>query len=142
MPDVKLASGEVCHNRVMFKQFLENRSLDFCQIDSCRMASLNEIIPIMFLASKLNIPVIPHAGGIGLCEYVQHLNIINYLLITNSTTHLSEYAESCAEHLENPAKTVKGHYITPIAPGYSAVIKKQSLQDYSFPSGRYWSQIL
>ncbi len=138
LPHVKLATGEVCHNRVMFKQFLENRSLDFCQIDSCRMASLNEIIPIMLLAKKLNIPIIPHAGGVGLCEYVQHLNIINKLLISSNKIELSEYAESCVEHIENPAVINRGHYCTPLNSGYSAIIKKKSLEDYSFPSGNYW----
>ena len=142
IPDVKLATGEVCHNRVMFKQFLENRSLDFCQIDSCRMASLNEIIPIMLLAAKLNIPIIPHAGGIGLCEYVQHLNIINNLLITNNKIYLSEYAESCADHIQNPAIINRGHYCTPLQPGYSAIIKRRSLKEYIFPSGSYWKSML
>ena len=137
--NVNLASGEMCQNRVMFKQFLINRSLDFCQIDSCRLASLNEIIPVMLLASKLNIPIIPHAGGVGLCEYVQHLNIINYLLITDNKTYLSEYAESCCEHIERPAKVVNGRYITPQEPGYSAVIKPSSVESYNFPNGKFWS---
>jgi len=138
IPEIKLATGEVCQNRIMFKQFLQNYSLDFCQIDSCRMASLNEIIPIMLLASKLDIPLIPHAGGVGLCEYVQHLNVINNLIITNNKIKLSEYAESCAEHIENPAIIVDGHYITPENVGYSAIIKQESLNNYSFPSGKYW----
>lgn len=136
--DVNLATGEVCQNRILFKQFLENRSLDFCQIDSCRMASLNEIIPVMLLASKLNIPIIPHAGGIGLCEYVQHLNVINKLIVTNNNTMLSEYAESCAEHIENAAVIVNGNYATPTLPGYSAIIKSESLKKYEFPIGEYW----
>ena len=141
IPEVNLATGEVCQNRVMFKQFLENLSLDFCQIDSCRMASLNEIIPIMLLASKLNIPIIPHAGGIGLCEYVQHLNIINNLIITNNEVRLSEYAESCSEYLENPAVVINGKYQTPLSFGYSAIIKPKSVETYTFPSGSYWSSI-
>ena len=141
IPDINLATGEVCQNRIMFKQFLETRSLDFCQIDRCRMASLNEIIPVMLLASKLNIPIIPHAGGVGLCEYVQHLNIINSLIITNNETQLSEYAESCSEHLENPAVIDNGHYTTPVTPGYSARIKHGSIDAYSFPSGSYWSSL-
>ncbi len=135
---VNLATGEMCQNRVVFKQFLENKSLDFCQIDSCRLASLNEILPVMLLAGKLNIPVIPHAGGVGLCEYVQHLNIINQLICTDNLVRLSEYAESCSEYLENPAIVVNGHYITPQEPGYSAVIKKSFLEYYSFPMGDYW----
>lgn len=142
LPDVNLATGEVCHNRVMFKQFLENRSLDFCQIDSCRLASLNEIIPIMLLAGKLNIPLIPHAGGVGLCEYVQHLNIINKLLISDSQIELSEYAESCAEHIENPAIINRGRYCTPLNYGYSAIIKQSSIEKYTFPSGSYWRAVL
>ncbi|MDG2474788.1 MAG: enolase C-terminal domain-like protein [Paracoccaceae bacterium] len=142
VPEVNLATGEMCQNRIMFKQFLENGSLDFCQIDSCRMASLNEIIPIMLLASKLNIPLIPHAGGVGLCEYVQHLNIINDLIITSNDIRLSEYAESCAEHIENPAIISNGHYVTPLKAGYSAIIKQKSLEDYNFPSGKYWKSVL
>jgi L-fuconate dehydratase len=105
------------------------------------MASLNEIIPVMLLASKLDIPVIPHAGGVGLCEYVQHLNIINSLIITNNETQLSEYAESCSEHLENPAVINNGHYMTPLVPGYSATIKPESIDAYSFPLGSYWNSL-
>ena len=137
--DVNLATGEVCQNRILFKQFLENRSLDFCQIDSCRMASLNEIIPVMLLASKLDIPIIPHAGGIGLCEYVQHLNVINKLIVTNNNTMLSEYAESCAEYF---AKKGYNIHATDIAPGMIDVvttkIKSESLKKYEFPIGEYW----
>ena len=136
--NVNLATGEMCQNRIVFKQFLENKSLDFCQIDSCRMASLNEILPVMLLASKLDIPIIPHAGGVGLCEYVQHLNIINRLLISNNKTYLSEYAESCSEYLENPSVVQDGHYLTPTISGYSAVIKDIALKTYEFPTGTYW----
>jgi L-fuconate dehydratase len=138
---VKLATGEMCQNRIMFKQFLENRSLDFCQIDSCRLASLNEIIPILLISSKLDIPVIAHAGGVGLCEYVQHLNIINQLIITNNSTRLSEYAESCSEYLLNPAKISKGHYITPDKPGYSAIIREEAISKYLYPNGSYWKNL-
>ena len=139
--DVKLATGEMCQNRIVFKQFLENKSLDFCQIDSCRLASLNEIIPIMLMASKLNIPILPHAGGVGLCEYVQHLNVINKLIISNNNTCLSEYAESCSEHLVNPAKIKNGKYLTPKEYGYSAIIKNESIKKYEFPNGDYWKSI-
>ena len=95
----------------------------------------------MLLASKLNIPIIPHAGGIGLCEYVQHLNLINSLMITNNEISLSEYAESCSEHLENPAVIKNGKYQTPLTSGYSAIIKQKSVEAYTFPSGSYWSSI-
>ena len=131
----------MCQNRIVFKQFLENKSLDFCQIDSCRLASLNEIIPIMLIASKLNIPIIAHAGGVGLCEYVQHLNIINKLIISNNDTYLSEYAESCSEHLINPAKIQNGNYMTPAESGYSAIIKDESIYKFEFPNGDYWVSV-
>ena len=138
---VNLATGEMCQNRILFKQFLENRSLDFCQIDSCRLASINEILPIMFLASKLDIPIIPHAGGVGLCEYVLHLNIINRLLITNNKIYLSEYADSCSDYIENPAKVNNGHYLTPTEAGYSAIFKEEAKSKYQFPNGEYWRSI-
>ena len=138
-PDVKLATGEMIQNKVMFKQFIENKSLDYCQIDSCRIASLNEIIPVLLMASKFNTPVIPHAGGIGLCEYVQHLNLINKFIITKNDLSLSEYAESCSEHFENPAIIKSGGYVTPTSPGYSVKIKESSLEEFDFNNGKYWN---
>ena len=136
--DVKLATGEMCQNRIVFKQFIEHNALDFLQIDSCRLASISEIIPILFIASKFDIPVIAHAGGVGLCEYVQHLNIINKCLITNNLTFMSEYADSCSEHLVNPARISNGTYVTPRQPGYSAIIKDSSIKEFEFPNGNYW----
>ncbi len=138
-PDIKLATGEMIQNKVMFKQFIENQSLDFCQIDSCRIASINEILPVLLIASKFNIPVIPHAGGVGLCEYVQHLNLINKYIITNNNLFLSEYAESCSEHFENPAIIKNGGYVTPVNPGYSVKIKDSSLKEFDYNSGNYWN---
>ena len=139
---VKLATGEMCQNRIVFKQFIEHKSLDFLQIDSCRLASINEIIPILLAASKFDIPVIAHAGGVGLCEYVQHLNIINKVLITNNKTFLSEYADSCCEHLVNPARITDGTYRTPLDPGYSAIIKEHSIKEFEYPNGVYWKNVL
>ena len=138
-PDIKLATGEMIQNKVIFKQFIENQSLDFCQIDSCRIASINEILPVLLIASKFNTPVIPHAGGVGLCEYVQHLNLINKFIITNNDLFLSEYAESCSEHFENPAIIRNGGYVTPVNPGYSVKIKDSSLKEYDYNNGTYWN---
>lgn len=138
-PDIKLATGEMIQNKVIFKQFIENQSLDFCQIDSCRIASINEILPVLLIASKFNTPVIPHAGGVGLCEYVQHLNLINKFIITNNDLFLSEYAESCSEHFENPAIIRDGGYVTPVNPGYSVKIKDSSLKEYDYNNGTYWN---
>ena len=115
------------------------KSLDYCQIDSCRIASINEILPVLLIASKFNIPVIPHAGGVGLCEYVQHLNLINKYIITNNNLFLSEYAESCSEHFENPAIIKNGGYVTPVNPGYSVKIKDSSLKEFDYNSGTYWN---
>ncbi len=138
-PDIKLATGEMIQNAVMFKQFIENKSLDYCQIDSCRIASINEILPVLLIASKFNIPVIPHAGGVGLCEYVQHLNLINKFIITNNSLSLSEYAESCSEHFENPAKISNGGYVAPTSPGYSVKIKDNSIKKFDYNEGTYWN---
>ena len=138
-PDVKLATGEMIQNKVIFKQFIENKSLDYCQIDSCRIASINEILPVLLIASKFNTPVIPHAGGIGLCEYVQHLNLINKFIITNNDLFLSEYAESCSEHFDNPAIIKNGGYVTPTYPGYSVKIKDSSLAEFDYNNGTYWN---
>ena len=138
-PDIKLATGEMIQNKVIFKQFIENKSLDYCQIDSCRIASINEILPVLLIASKFNTPVIPHAGGIGLCEYVQHLNLINKFIITNNDLFLSEYAESCSEHFDNPAIIKNGGYVTPTNPGYSVKIKDSSLVEFDYNNGTYWN---
>ena len=127
-----LATGEMIQNKVMFKQFIENKSLDYCQIDSCRIASINEILPVLLIASKFNTPVIPHAGGVGLCEYVQHLNLINKFIISNHDLLLSEYAESCSEHFVNPAIIKDGGYVTPTNPGYSVKIKDSSLNEFDY----------
>lgn len=137
-PDVNLATGEMIQNKIMFKQFIENKSLDFSQIDSCRLASINEIIPVLLMSSKFDIPVIPHAGGVGLCEYVQHINIINKFLCSNNNFFLCEYADSCSEHFENPAQIINGSYVTPIQPGYSVKIKDSSLNKFDFNDGEYW----
>ena len=137
-PDVNLATGEMIQNKVMFKQFIENKSLDYCQIDSCRIGSINEILPVLLIASKYNTPVIPHAGGVGLCEYVQHLNLINKFIISNHDLLLSEYAESCSEHFVNPAIIKDGGYVTPTNPGYSVKIKDSSLNEFDYNNGTYW----
>jgi L-fuconate dehydratase len=126
-------------NAVMFKQFIENKSLDYCQIDSCRIASINEILPVLLIASKFDIPIIPHAGGVGLCEYVQHLNLINKFIITNNSLSLSEYAESCSEHFVNPALINNGGYVTPTIPGYSVIIKDSSIKEFDYNIGTYWN---
>jgi len=137
---IKVATGEMCHNRVMFKQFMQAGGLQICQIDSCRLAGINEILAVMLLAKKFGIPVCPHAGGVGLCEYVQHLAIFDYVCVSASLDdRIAEYADHLHEHFVHPLVTRQGRYIPPTAPGYSAEMKTGSLDAYTFPTGAVWS---
>lgn len=138
---IKVATGEHCHNRVMFKQFIQSKAIDFCQIDSCRLAGVNEVLSVMLMAAKFNIPVCPHAGGVGLCEYVQHLSMIDYIAISGSMENrMIEYVDELHDHFSSPVKIRKSKYVTPLTPGYSIQIKEQSLIDYEFPHGIRWAQ--
>ena len=101
--NVMLATGEACGGRVMFKQFLESGSMNVCQIDSCRIGSINEILTVMLMAHKFKVPIFPHAGGVGLCEYVQHLCMIDYVLINgNKNNKFVEYSDQLHEHFIYP----------------------------------------
>ena len=137
--DVKLATGEACSNRVMFKQFLESGSMNICQIDSCRLGSINEILSVLLMAHKFNTPVFPHAGGVGLCEYVQHLCMIDYVLINGEKDNkVVEYQDSLHEHFVYPCIIKDGNYMPPLDHGYSIEMKENSVNTFSFPSGEYW----
>jgi L-fuconate dehydratase len=137
-----IATGEHCHNKVMFKQFMQAGAIDFCQIDSCRLGGVNEVLAVMLMAARFQIPVCPHAGGVGLCEYVQHLSMIDYICISGSLENrIIEYVDELHEHFEYPVLIKNGHYMPPTAPGYSIDIKPQSLQDYDFPNGAAWQAI-
>ena len=137
--DVNLATGEACGGRVMFKQFFESGGMNICQIDSCRLGSINEILTVLLMADKFNIPVFPHAGGVGLCEYVQHLGIIDYVLITGKKDKkVIEYQDSLHEHFIYPCNIIDGNYMPPKDHGYSVEMKEESVSTYSFPNGDYW----
>ncbi len=139
---IKIATGEQCQNRVMFKQFLQTGAMDVCQIDSCRLAGVNEVLAVLLLAARHDIPVCPHAGGVGLCEYVQHLAIIDYLCIgIGMEGRMVEYVEHLHEHFVLPVEMKEGCYQVPGKPGYSAEIKSVSLARYQFPDGGYWSEL-
>lgn len=130
---VKVATGEMCQNRVMFKQFMQADGLQVCQIDSCRLGGVNEVIAVLLLASKFGIPVCPHAGGVGLCEYVQHLSIFDYVCISASLEdRIAEYSDHLHEHFVDPLVTKNGRYLPPTAPGYSATMRPDSLDTYDF----------
>ena len=135
----RIATGEHCHNSVMFKQLLQAGAIDVCQIDSCRVASVNENLAILLMAAKFGVPVCPHAGGVGLCEYVQHLALFDYLGISGTLDdRVIEYVDHLHEHFVTPVVIERGHYRVPHVAGYSAEIHPESLARYSFPNGAVW----
>ena len=139
--DVKLATGEACGGRIMFKQFLESGAMNICQIDSCRLGSINEIITVLLMSHKLDVPVFPHAGGVGLCEYVQHLCMIDYILINGEKDNkVVEYQDSLHEHFVYPCIIKDGNYMPPLDHGYSIEMKEKSVNTFLFPNGEYWSK--
>ena len=138
---ILLATGEHAHNRVMFKQFLQAEAIGFCQIDSCRLAGVNEVIAVMLMADKAGIPVCPHAGGVGLCEYVQHLSMIDYVCISGTMDgRVIEHAAHLHQHFQNPIEIREGRYLAPSAPGYSVDLWPESAADHEFPCGKVWAE--
>ena len=136
---VKVATGEMCHNRVMFKQFLQAGAVQICQIDSCRLGGVNEVLAVLLLAAKFGVPVCPHAGGVGLCEYVQHLVLFDYVCVSGCLDErLAEYSDHLHEHFVNPVVMRDGRYIPPTAPGYSIEMKPEALDTFEFPNGGLW----
>jgi len=137
---IGVATGEQCHNRVMFKQLMQAGAIRFCQIDSCRLGGVNEVLAVLLLAAKFGIPVCPHAGGVGLCEYVQHLAMFDYICVSASLEdRVVEYVDHLHEHFVDPVVIRDGHYMPPTAPGYSITMKPESLARYAFPDGEAWS---
>jgi L-fuconate dehydratase len=136
---IGIATGEMCQNRVMFKQLMQLEAIRFCQLDSCRLGGVNECLAVMLLAKKFGVPVCPHAGGVGLCEYVNHLIMVDYVRIGASLENrVAEYVDHLHEHFENPVVVRNGHYMPPTAPGYSSTMKPASLAEYRFPDGPVW----
>lgn len=136
---IKVATGEHCQNRVIFKQLLQAGAIHFCQIDGARVGGVNENLAILLMAAKFKVPVCPHAGGVGLCEYVQHLSMFDFISVTGSMENrLIEYVDHLHEHFLDPVRIQKGCYLPPDLPGYSITMKKESLADYEFPVGKVW----
>lgn len=130
---IRIATGEMCHNRVMFKQFMQAGGMQVCQLDSCRLGGVNEVLAVMLLAAKFGIPVCPHAGGVGLCEYVQHLSMIDYVCVSGELEdRITEYSDHLHEHFQFPVRMQAGRYMPPTAPGYSATMKAESLDQFEF----------
>lgn len=138
---IKVATGEHCQNRVMFKQLMQAEAIEICQIDSCRVGGVNEILAILLMAAKFDIPVCPHAGGVGLCEYVQHLSMIDFIAISGSTEgRIIEYVDHLHNHFLEPVIIKNGAYMPPKMPGYSITMKAKSLEEYEFPNGVVWEE--
>lgn len=130
---VKVATGEMCQNRIMFKQFIAEGAIDVVQIDSCRMGGLNEVLAVLLIAAKYDLPVWPHAGGVGLCEYVQHLSMIDYLVISGTKDgRVIEYVDHLHEHFIEPCNIKDAAYMPPTMPGFSIEMKPDSIAAYTF----------
>ena len=136
---VRVATGEHAHNRVMFKQLMQAGAIGFCQVDACRLAGVNEVVAVLLLASKFGVPVCPHAGGVGLCEYVQHLGAFDLVAVSGSSEdRVVEWADHLHEHFVHPASAKAGRYVAPTAPGYSVEMHPSSRAEFAFPDGPYW----
>jgi L-fuconate dehydratase len=136
---IGVATGEACQNRVIFKQLLQANAISFCQIDSCRLAGVNEVLAVILMAAKFGVPVCPHAGGVGLCEYVQHLALFDYIAVSASLEdRIVEYVDHLHEHFVYPVRMKNGRYMPPLDPGYSIEMKAESLDYHEFPNGDAW----
>jgi len=136
---IKVASGEHCQNQVMFKQFFQARAIQFCQPDTCRLGGINEILAVLLMAAKFGIPVCPHAGGVGLCEYAQHISLFDYICVSASLDNrILEYVDHLHEHFIDPVVIRNGRYMPPWQPGSSITIKPESLDRYEYPMGKGW----
>ncbi|MEU9669198.1 L-fuconate dehydratase [Streptomyces bobili] len=136
---VKVATGEHVQNRIVFKQLLQAGAIDVLQIDAARVGGVNENLAILLLAAKFGVPVCPHAGGVGLCELVQHLSMFDYLALSGTTENrVIEYVDHLHEHFTASVVIRDGHYAAPLAPGFSATMRAESIAEYRYPDGRFW----
>jgi L-fuconate dehydratase len=137
---IRVATGEHVHNRVMFKQLLQADAIRVCQIDACRLGGVNEVLAVLLMAAEAGVPVCPHAGGVGLCELVQHLSVIDYVCVSGSLEgRMIEYVDHLHEHFVDPVVVQDGAYVLPSRPGYSAEMHAESLTRYRFPDGNAWA---
>lgn len=136
---IRVATGEHCHNRIMFKQFLQADAIDVVQIDACRLGGVNEVLAVLLLAAEFDKPVCPHAGGVGLCEYVQHLSFFDAAAVARSSEgRMIEHAGHLHEHFVDPIRIRDGRYLAPQQPGFSVEMKPESIARYRFPDGEAW----
>jgi L-fuconate dehydratase len=138
---VKVATGEHVHNRIVFKQLLQAKAIDVLQLDAARVGGVNENLAILLLAANFDVPVCPHAGGVGLCELVQHLSMFDYVALAGATQdRVIEFVDHLHEHFLEPARIVRGHYAAPSRPGFSAEMHPVSIATYTYPTGSYWTE--
>jgi L-fuconate dehydratase len=136
---VGVATGEHAANRVIFKQLMQAGAIDFCQFDNCRLGGLSEALAVLLMAAKFGVPVCPHAGGIGLCEYAQHVSLIDYICISGSTENRAiEFADHLHEHFLDPVVVRGGRYFPPVKAGFSIEMKPASLDAFEYPVGSEW----
>jgi L-fuconate dehydratase len=138
---IRVATGEHVHNRVMFKQFLAAGGMDVCQVDACRLGGVNEVLAVLLLATRYDVPVCPHAGGVGLCELVQHLSVFDYIAVSGKLDgRMIEYVDHLHEHFVDPVVVRDGRYRVPMRPGYGAEMRPESLKRYSYAEGEVWRE--
>ena len=138
---IRVATGEHCHNRIMVKQLLQARAVDVLQIDGCRLGGVNEVIAAILLAAHFDVPVCPHAGGVGLCEHVQHFSAFDYICVSGTLEdRITEYADHLHEHFVHPVRMRGGRYRLPEAPGLGVEFKRESLEEFAFPDGPVWKE--
>ncbi len=136
---VRIATGEHVQNRVVFKQLLQAGAIDVCQLDCCRLGGVNEVLAVVLLAAKFGVPVCPHAGGVGLCEYAQHVSMFDFVAVgATFDDRVCEFVDHLHEHFVDPVRVVRGRYLAPTTPGYSIEIKPESLSEFAFPDGPGW----
>ncbi len=139
---IRVATGEHVHNRVMFKQLLQAGAISVCQIDACRLGGVNEVLAVLLMAAEFGVPVCPHAGGVGLCELVQHLSIVDYVCVSGELEgRMIEYVDHLHEHFLDPVVIRDASYVVPTMPGYSAEMRPESLARFRFPDGEEWRAI-
>jgi L-fuconate dehydratase len=136
---IGVATGENCANRVLFKQLLQARAISFCQIDSCRLGGVNENLAVILMAAKFGVPVCPHAGGVGLCELVQHLSMFDFVAVSGRMDdRVIEFVDHLHEHMVYPVSIRRGRYLAPTASGYSTEIRAESRREFEYPAGAAW----
>jgi L-fuconate dehydratase len=133
---IRVTTGEHVQNRVVFKQLFQAAAIDACQVDCCRIGGVNEVLAVLLLAAKFGIPICPHGGGVGLCEYIQHISIFDYVAVSGSLEdRTAEYVDHLHEHFVDPVRIERGRYLAPTEPGYSIEMKPESLDRFEFSPG-------